>query len=40
MTHSVPPQHTDRAFPFVLLISTLGTILSFGGVWLLALPIA
>ena len=40
MTKHVPQQHSDQAFPYVLVISILGTILSFGGVWLTALPIA
>lgn len=40
MTNHVPQQHSDQAFPYVLIISTLGTILSFVGIGLTALPIA
>ena len=40
MNRSVPQQHSDQTFPYVLIISMLGTIASFAGVWLTALPIA
>ena len=40
MNNSVPQQHSDRAFPYVLVLSLLGTIVSLGGVWATALPIA
>jgi hypothetical protein len=37
---NVPQQHSDATFPYVLVVSTLGTIISLGGVWLASLPIA
>jgi len=30
----------DKSFPYVLMISTLGTIISLGGVWITALTFA
>jgi hypothetical protein len=40
MRNSFPYQHADQAFPSVLVISTLGTIISLAGIWLTALLIA
>ena len=49
MTNFVPQQPSDQAFPYVLVISILGTIASswivfagcrLSGVWVTALPIA
>lgn len=40
MDRSIPQQHADQTFPYVLVISTLGAIVGFAGVWLTALPIA
>lgn len=37
---TIPQQHADRAFPYVLVISTIGTILSLGSVWITSLPVA
>lgn len=34
----VPQQHSDAAFPYVLVVSTLGAIISLGGVWLASMP--
>ena len=33
-------QNSDNRFPYVLVISTLGTIISLGGVMIASLPIA
>ena len=40
MANSAPQHHSDNAFPYVLIISTVGTILSLGTVLVTALPIA
>ena len=40
MTNFVPQQHSDQTFPYVLVLGLLGTIVSLGGVWATALPIA
>ena len=37
---TIPQQHSDAAFPYVLVVSTLGSIISVAGVWLVSLPIA
>ena len=37
---TIPQQHSDNAFPYVLVISTLGTIISLAGVMIASLPIA
>jgi hypothetical protein len=37
---AIPQQHSDNRFPYVLIISTLGTIISLGGVWIASFPIA
>ena len=37
---TIPQQHSDAAFPYVLVISTLGTIISLAGVMIASLPIA
>ena len=36
----VPQQHNDHRFPLVLVISTLGTIISLASVWVTSLTIA
>ena len=37
---TIPQQHSDATFPYVLVVSTLGTIISLAGVWFASLPIA
>jgi hypothetical protein len=40
MNTTVPQQHSDAKFPYVLVISTLGTIISLGGVLISSMPVA
>ena len=35
-THKIPQFSTDQSFPYVLVCSTLGTIISLAAAWLLA----
>jgi hypothetical protein len=37
---TVAAQNSDFRFPYVLVISTIGSIISVGGVWLASMPIA
>ena len=34
-THQVPPLSADRSFPYVLLCSTFGTVISLATVWIM-----
>jgi hypothetical protein len=34
-SHKVPPLHADRSFPYVLLCSTLATVVSLAAVWIM-----
>jgi hypothetical protein len=34
-THKVPPFSADHSFPYVLLCSTLGTVVSLAAVWIM-----
>ena len=40
MNTIVPQQHSDTKFPYVLVISTLGTIISLGGILISSMPVA
>jgi hypothetical protein len=37
---NISQHHSDSRFPYVLVISMLGTVLSFVGVWVTNMPIA